>query len=341
MLILAFPVTLAADGAPQLRSIDGNATKSDRAPIEIRLGATSMAMGLPEAFRETRRALPAMRRSESRRFLMLSDLSDDEAAAHLQLLERSAHAVEALRSQLGLSATTPRPQRKMLAVAFGRRADFLWFAQRHDRINADWMAGYFAPEPGRLVYFHARDIPSARVAARRLEQMEGVAEALDSLESFISRSTASVVVHEAVHMILHEEGLMPANSGVPLWLAEGLAASFEPAEASQAFGPLRRENGRTRAFREDLAGDRVPPLRVLVASMTLPAGDEDAVRRFYDASAALCSWLVRTRPEALARMITASRGGNAGHDRAARIEAFELLVGSIDEVENAWLNEGR
>ena len=46
--------------------------------------------------------------------------SDDEAAAHLQLLERSAHAVEALRSQLGLSATTPRPQRKMLAVAFGR-----------------------------------------------------------------------------------------------------------------------------------------------------------------------------------------------------------------------------
>ena len=130
------------------------------------------------------------------------------------------------------------------------------------KLEASWMAGYFAPNPGRLVYFHARDIPSARIAARELDRLsisdQEVFDARESLEEFIDQSTAAVVVHEAVHMILHARGIMPANSAVPLWMAEGVAASFEPLEPSRAFGPFLNACGRTRAFREHLLNGKCP-----------------------------------------------------------------------------------
>jgi hypothetical protein len=326
LLLMAVRVAIAAPASPPMQSID------------IRLGvdgAHNAPQGLPKAYRATRKVLRTFRRSESRRFVMLSDLSDNEAAAHLQLLERTAHAVEDFRRRLDLADSPEVRTRKMLAVAFGSRADFLWFANQHDNLAADWMSGYFAPEPGRLVYYHAQDLPGAKRAMRTLEQRGTSSEAL---ASFLAQSTAAVVVHEAAHMILHEEGILPANSGVPLWLAEGVAASFEPVNASRTFGPLKRENGRTKSFEEDVRDGTVPPLEVLVSSLVLPGGGEAAVRKFYDASASFCSWLARDRPEALARVIHASRTGRVGHDRAGRVEAFEFLVGPIDAIEAAWLS---
>ena len=338
LLLIGVRVAVATPVAPPLRAIDSPS------PIEIRIGPDKNAdapRGLPKAFRATQRILDDFRRSESRRFLLLTDLSDKEAAVHLQLLERSAHAVEDFRSRLSLSTAGRNVDRKMLAVAFSSRADFLWFARQQDGLDADWMSGYFAPISGRLVYYHAQDLPGIQRAVRTLEQRGNQREALASLASFLSKSTAAVVVHEAVHMILHEEGIMPANSSIPLWLAEGIAASFEPVVASRSFGPFKRENGRTQSFQEDLESDQAPPLQVLVGSLSLPGGGEDAVRSFYDASAALCSWLARVKPDAMARFIQACCLGSAGHDRTSRIEAFELHVGPIGEIEAMWLSEYR
>ena len=142
-------------------------------------------------------------------------------------------------------------------------------------------------------------------------------------------------------MILHARGIMPANSSVPLWLAEGVAASFEPIEPSRAFGPFHHECGRTHAFRDDLLRGVVPPLKVIVGSIALPAGDDDVVRSFYDASASLCAWLVREEPKALARMIKMAADGSAGGSREARIQLFEKTVGSIESIERRWLSAER
>ena len=313
-------------------------------PIEIRIGfdqKSAVNASLPPSYPETRALLPGMRRSETRRFVILSDLTDEEVASHGQLLERTAHAVEAFRVRLGLDVPERRAPQKMLAVAFSRRSDFLDFAYQHDDIEASWMAGYFSPTTQRLVYFHARDIPSARIAARRIDHLVAMggdsSDARDSLNQFVDSSTSAVVVHEAVHMILHERGIMPANSNVPLWLAEGLAAAFEPLEASQQFGPARRENGRTKAFRADLAAGRVPPVAALVASISLPDNGDDSVRRFYDASAAFSSWLVREEPVALAEMIRHTLQGKAGASRGERLKVFEKIFGSIGKLESRWL----
>lgn len=344
LIILAAWLTTVFSGDELPQDIDASVGP----PIEIRIGldkAEPQQRTLPLALEQTRKVLPSMRRSETRRFVILSDLTDGEVAAHGRLLERAAHAVESFRERLGLESEVSWIDQKMLAVAFSRRADFLWFARRHDQLEASWMAGYFAPNPGRLVYFHARDIPSARIAARQLDRLssqdEQTSEARESLEAFINQSTASVVVHEAVHMILHARGIMPANSSVPLWLAEGVAASFEPIEPSRAFGPFHHECGRTHAFRDDLLRGVVPPLKVIVGSIALPAGDDDVVRSFYDASASLCAWLVREEPKALARMIKMAADGSAGGSREARIQLFEKTVGSIESIELRWLSAER
>ena len=339
MIILAVWLTTSFTGEQSPQDVEAGSNP----PIEIRLGYDEHGTGerlLPYALSETKKVLPSMRRSETRRFVILSDLSDEEVAAHGRLLERAAHAVEDFRKRLGLEAEHQHIQEKMLAVAFRRRADFLWFARRHDRLEASWMAGYFAPNPGRLVYFHARDIPSARVAARELDLLalddRMITDARESLETFIDQSTAAVVVHEAVHMILHERGIIPANSGIPLWLAEGVAASFEPIEPSRAFGPFQHASGRTRAFREHLFKGTVPPLKVLVGSRALPAGDNDEVRTFYDASASLCGWLAREEPEAFAELIRKATRGQIGDKPESRIELFEELFGSVDAIEARW-----
>ena len=313
-------------------------------PIEIRMGRSAgLDVAEPSALPITMAALPGMRKVETRRYVILSDLEDHEMVGHGRLLERAYHAVELFRSRLELDAHE-NPTR-MLAVAFGGRDRFLKFARDHDEINADWMAGYFAPHSDRLVYFHARDIPSARIAARRIDRLEGRGDefvaARESLDQFVAQSTAAVVVHEAVHMILHARGIIPAESTVPLWLAEGLAASFEPIAPGRPFGPFQPEGGRTQAFRADLEKDRVPPLEVLVSSTTLPGEGKDMVRRFYDASAAFCGWLSRNEPQRLGRFITAARDGSVGAGRRDRVQAFEEIFGSIESIEGRWLRSER
>ena len=316
-------------------------------PIEIQLGDTGGNFGgelrLPPRFEETARLLPGLRRLETRRFLLLSDLDEPDMVAHGRLLERTAHAVEAFRDRLGLQGI--ELPHKMLAVAFAERSDFLAFALEHDTIHADWMAGYFSPVSARLVYFHARDIPSARIAARRIDRLADdgadAEDARQTLQAFIDQSTSAVVVHEAVHMILHVRGIMPAESVIPLWLAEGLAAAFEPRGPLRPFGPFQPTGGRSDAFRADLAEDRVPPLELLVCSVVLPQGGAESVRRFYDASAAFCSWLVRTEPVEFARYIESARAGEVIGSAHSRRRSFERVFGPIKELEARWLASER
>lgn len=340
LMILAFATAARFQGNDPAEHLQAQSSP----PIEIRMGRSpDLQVAEPPALLMTMDALPAMRKVETRRYVILSDLDDHEMVGHGRLLERAYHAVELFRDRLELEAHDN--QTRMLAVAFGGRDQFLEFARVHDEINADWMAGYFAPHSDRLVYFHARDIPSARIAARRIDRMEGrggeFVAARESLDQFVAQSTAAVVVHEAVHMILHARGIIPAESTVPLWLAEGLAASFEPVAPGRPFGPFQPEGGRTRAFRADLEEDRVPPLAVLVSSTTLPGEGRDMVRRFYDASAAFCGWLSRNEPQRLGKFITAARNGSVGGNPRDRLQAFEEIFGSIKSIEDRWLRSER
>lgn len=353
-------------------------------PIEIRLNG-----GLDQArelrIKEIQADFPAMRRHRTSRFEILSDLGDDIVASHGQLLERTVHAVHDFCEALGyrdIENVKRMSNDRHLVIAFGNREDFVRFAGEYDKINGLWLGGYFSPRPGHLVYHSAADHPNVRRVTSEIGEADESAGRLDphrelrgEIDRFVIRADASVVVHEATHMLLHQIDVAPATSLQPMWLLEGLAGSFEPVEATRRFGPLRRENGRTQDFRKLLEDDEVPALAELVSVAEFPK-EPRAINRHYAASAALCSWLARHRPKEFRRYIDvagadefmvsaadsvgsredapqiagmpAPRVSEAGStlrssavSKQRRIATFERIFGDLEEFERVWLRSER
>jgi hypothetical protein len=312
-------------------------------PIEIRLdGGTDAELeakinGILDRY-------PAMKRHRTTRFELLSDLSDEESARHGRLLERTAHAVDDFCRILGLERDDSAPHRRRLVIAFTSRTEFMGFAGWSDQVHARWLAGYFAPKGGHMVYHHASDNPSVRHATNRLARhRSGGGEVdsaqLDALEAFSDHATASVVIHEAVHLLLHEQGTLTASTENPIWLVEGLAGSFEPRAVTERFGPSRPENGRTAEFRRQLDAGRVPSIASMIEARAVPDG-ESSRAAFYDASATLCSWLVRNEPAGMARYLARPNAVSAT-DELGRHVAFEQAFGPVAVIQRRWLDAER
>jgi hypothetical protein len=258
-----------------------------------------------------------------------------------------------------------------LVVAFAAQEDFIRFAAAFDQMNARWLAGYFSPRHGHLAYHDAHDHPGVRRAAGRtrgtggsgggLQSPElGADPRLDGLRRFVARTNASVVVHEATHMLLHRRDILAATVDTPLWLAEGLAGSFEPVDPARKFGPTRPSNGRTVEFRDLLAEGHVPSIRQMLLTEGMP--DAKDLNAFYSSSAALCSWLVRNRPDDMRRYLermprrlddrprltlvdpaTGERSAGMIFDVASgrhldpRVADFEDAFGDLRSLERDWL----
>ncbi len=357
-------VLLAAGG---FRFVENPVNQSEGGPpIDIRLdGRTSD--GLEQRIADIRGKFPALQRHRTSRFEILSDLEADEVGSQGTLLERTAHAVESFRERLGIDWGIG-DQERQLVVAFASQDDFVRFAAAFDQMNARWLAGYFSPRHGHLAYHDAHDHPGVRRIEGR-HQREIVArgeavgpEAMDDdprlagLRRFVSRTNASVVVHEATHMLLHRRDILAATVDTPLWLAEGLAGSFEPVDPDRRFGPTRPSNGRTAEFRALLARNQVPSVRSMLLTDEMP--DARELNAFYASSAVLCSWLVRHRPDDMRRYLeqmprrlgTEHRGGvgqGVGPNEVAelalgggldpRLTGFESAFGDLDRLERDWL----
>ncbi|MFM1832071.1 MAG: hypothetical protein RLZZ461_387 [Planctomycetota bacterium] len=338
-------------------------------PIEIRMDGRATD-DFERRIGEIREKFPDLQRHRTTRFEILSDLPPAEVAQHGALLERTAHAVESFREALGIDWGIG-DQDRQLVVAFASQDDFVRFAAGFDQLNARWLAGYFSPRHGHLAYHDAHDHPGVRrIEGRHRREIVARGEAaapeavdadprLAGLRRFVSRTNASVVIHEATHMLLHRRDILAATIDTPLWLAEGLAGSFEPVEPDRRFGPMRPSNGRTVEFRELLSEDRVPSLRSLLLTEQMP--DARSVNAFYASSAALCSWLVRQRPDSMRRYledmprrrsatpVARAELGNAvpeapsiedpsmDESADARVVAFELAFGDLTQLEREWI----
>ena len=348
-----------------LRTYEGTINQAPAGPpLEIRLDG-SLDPDRERRVREICAEFPRLDRHRTSRFEILSDLDDETIAEHGQLLERTVHAVEDFCGFLGYDVESlPNRRSRHLVLAFADRNDFIRFAIKYDQINAAWLGGYFAPRPGHLAYHTVANHPDLRRIASRIERAEedDVDERHQNvrrrMDRFVMQADASVVVHEATHMLLHHFGVAPATSRQPMWLLEGLAGSFEPAEASRRFGPLRPENGRTRDFRKLLQEDRVPRLSDLVRQRDFPKGHVDTMAN-YASSAALCSWLSRHRPRELRRLLDhinsarnkeslpmemAGIDGVMGGDERTEddlLADFEAVFGDVEELQKTWLRAER
>ncbi len=363
MRITCLLLLIVVGGFPFIGGIFTNAPAGP--PIDIRIDG-SLEPALEQRIRSIRAEHPSLDRHRTRGFEILSDLDDDVVAEHGQLLERTVRAVDEFCLALGYppgESLGSSSDHRHLVIAFSNRDAFIEFAARRDRVNARWLGGYFAPGPGYLVYHTVADHPDVRKMTKDLVAPDGEAGDTsgtdDRLHRFVIEADASVVVHEATHMLLHHRGVAPATNGQSMWLLEGLAGSFEPIEATRRFGPMRPENARTRDFRDLLRRGRVPRLVDLVRERDFP-GARGTTHVHYATSAALCSWLARHRAEELRRYldtVNARVGGRSG-DRdttsldahqgggeedidgrlgARRLAEFESVFGEVSRLEYAWL----
>lgn len=335
-------------------------------PVEIRLVA-SADPDLERRISEIQAGFPTLQRHRTRRFEILTDLSGPEAARDGQLLERTAHAVDDFGLALGYPSElrTERTVRH-LVIAFAGRDDFIRFSRGQDQVDGTWLGGYFSPAGPHLVYYDASEHPAVRRARDRLDRgSEGGGSEHEVLDAFVTKANAAVVVHEATHMLLHDRDIAPADSKQSDWLLEGLAGSFEPAQWSQRFGPLRPLNARTGEFRQLLAAGAQTDLHDLVSRPRFPREGRQS-NAYYATSAALCSWLARNRPKELRRYLDLANGsrhevsstslgsslveggpgaGNADarvpETRNIQVLEFEGVFGDLDRLQRVWIRSER
>jgi len=150
------------------------------------------------------------------------------------------------------------------------------------------------------------------------------------------QETLSTTTHEACHQIAFATGL--CRSSQPLWLIEGLATLFEPAERER-FLVTASNAGRLRDVREAWSDGRGADLRRIVGGETFDAaarhGDVSETALAYAEAWSLVHYLVTRRRNALAKYMQSARTGEG--DEATRLAAFQAAFGpDLDALHRGW-----
>ncbi len=322
--------------------------------------------------RETLAALgPGFRRSETKRFVVLSDGDAGWTRTRGNLLETTAERFEDALSEMGLVAQPARS--KLLCVLIADHERFEAFAAAQDGVLARWIGGYYAVKSNRIVFFDPRTSPDfaeadekldearrqadradERAAQARREGRRDVAEAYRAIARHVrsevegneqslgrqaARSSAAKTAHEAAHLLAFNRGLQMRSRAYPFWMSEGFATCFEPQSEDDAqrgrFGPGRAVPQRDRDLARALTEGRVVPLQALLA-IDEPSGDGEAVSALYAQAHSLFRFLYEQDARALGGLfVDLSR--EAGEVAAGRhVELFEARFGSPAEVERKW-----
>lgn len=151
------------------------------------------------------------------------------------------------------------PQRPLEAVLFARPSDYA-------KVGPENSAGVFLHQPNRLFLYNAEDLEvqsrtreSQKIVAKNIKYLQQVIreatepkivdEARKALAEqrrlerkllfqsrpYSDRGVFETMVHEAVHQLCFNSGLLP-SADIPTWLCEGLAVYFEKYE--QWSGPI-------------------------------------------------------------------------------------------------------
>jgi hypothetical protein len=318
---------------------------------EARVGATVNILGRGFA------------RTETRHFVILSNASPAWTRRRGELLERTHHQFFRAMDRLGLPAIPP--EHKLLCVLINDHDDYRAFAAAHDRVDAEWAAGYYATATNRVVFCNDATGPELRDALRKLDsydfdvtsrraravevRRQGRDDLADRLEASADEFAARIedererllrqssdfattkAVHEAVHLLAFNTGVQDRRRMYPFWLSEGLAVSFETADPVAAFGPGYTTEANRASERE--LHERFIPLAELVSLAEAPAGDADRARAMYAQAGALFDYLYMHQRRALADyfMELAQQPGDATPEQ--RLATFRRHFGDPARLE--------
>ena len=328
------------------------------------------------ALQQTLGALgPDYRQTETDHFVVLSNGDSKWTRQRSALLERAHHQFSRVMNQLGLEVVPP--QQKMLCVLIADHGDYQRFASLHDRVEAPWVAGYYASLSNRIVMYDDATGPTFERLAQQLGELDGQAEQaamvamdarqagerdyaraaaeharyMDSLaaserkriEGVLREISDAKAVHEATHQVAFNCNLQSRAHQYPFWLTEGLATCFEPPDPRRAFGPDIASETREAEWDRVLDEGKQMPLRQLVGLVGLDhAHNNEEAAVAYAQAYALFRYLFRYEREALAAYFRDIQREPAGRISPKRqVELFEARFGDIEALERQWMRQER
>lgn len=345
--------TLRVEAARRARSLERIARLSSQDdtsavdPLQARLG-------------------PGFRTYRSRSYLILSDADDAWTRSRITLLERAREQFFRDLDRMGVPVH-PHAHR-LVCVFFGHHADYLAFARAHDGFDAGWTAGYFSMAHNAIVIHDDRTSPSLTRVMReidgyqqRIDELQGraseaqgkrqydqaallrdaaadlqenVRKERQRIEDEVLRFGVAKVLHEAIHLLAFNTGLQTRGASYPLWVSEGLAASFEAHGTQGQFGFAFTYEPRERELETLALQNTLPSFETLLTLDDNTNLRADTARPIYTAAYGLFKELHRTQRNELAAYLAEladlPSGPQAPADHLAR---FERHFGRVDLVE--------
>lgn len=322
----------------------------------------------PAAIERLREKVGAgFRTYRSRSYYVLSDADDAWTRSRITLLERAREQYFRDLDRLGVPVH-PHPHR-LVCVFFGEHGDYLGFARDHDGFDAGWTAGYYSMAHNAIVIHDDRTSPSlyrvnrqlagfqdrADLLVERAQDADGQGEfeqgrllrdAAADLEAHIAKERGRIqqevlrfgvakVLHEAIHLLAFNTGLQRRGSSYPLWVSEGLAASFESHDTNGQFGFAFEYEPREAELLSLAASDSLPDLERLVTMDDNSNLRIDTARPIYAVAYGLFKELHRTNRDELAAYLMELADLPPGPQTAEQhLERFERHFGTAGRLEN-------
>ena len=214
-----------------------------------------------------------------------------------KLLERVAEQFPTVLKKTGIEFP-PLPS-SLPVMIFATSADLQAFAEKqHPEVDFSDTPGYYSVTHNQILFSADKDNLKARTnsdIARSLKQAPRIVETM---------------VHETVHLLQYNSGLINRFAANPTWLSEGMAVYFEPASLRSSL-LWNRAGNTNRLHLEGLkAADAHSkfslPLPELLADNQAFEKPE-TVRFAYAESWAITWTLMKRHPEAYGRLLNAQR----------------------------------
>lgn len=150
-----------------------------------------------------------------------------------------------------------------------------------------------------------------------------------------------MILHEAIHQLVHVASAFPGHHHWPAWLHEGIAVSFESDTHRRSFGPDRDHAPRVEGFAQAVLESRHQPLTSLLSSDKINHLAGEHVGVLYDQSGSLISWLHRRKRSELAEFL--SQVGMPASDGSIPTTetVFSETIGPPAAIEKRWLGDVR
>ena len=314
----------------------------------------------------------------SRAFLVRSAADAHWARSRVTLLERARDQYFRDLERLGVPVH-PHAQR-LVCVFFGEHGDYLNFARTHDNFDAGWTAGYYSMAHNAIIIHDDRTSPSLTRVMREIEdherriadlnaraksaererqaaQAQLLRDAAADLEVHLNRERQRIeeqvlrfgvakVLHEAIHLLAFNTGLQTRGAAYPLWVSEGLAASFEAHSTSGQFGFAFAYEPREQELDTLALQNQLPDLAGLLTLDDNSNLRADTARPIYAAAYGLFKELHRTERDRLAAYLAEladlPQGPQTAADHLARFERHFGDVGSLERrVTRRWVAAAR